>query len=88
MPSLLEWGQVLKRLQAEALFDAQIQHYHSLYQSANRHGELPFQELNIFPLISFAFSPKSSQFITNSLLVKSKQMRFPSSSIASGQSQK
>lgn len=34
MPSLLEWGQVLKRLQAEALCDAQIQHYHSLYQSA------------------------------------------------------
>lgn len=32
----------------------------------NRHEEFTFQELNI-PLISFAFSPKSSELITNSV---------------------
>lgn len=32
----------------------------------NRHEEFTFQELNN-PLISFAFSPKSSELITNSV---------------------
>ena len=33
---------------------------------ANFHKGVFLQELNMFPLISFAFPPKTSQFITNS----------------------
>lgn len=33
---------------------------------ANFHKGVSLQELNVFPLISFAFPPKTSQFIANS----------------------